>query len=525
MCGRRITDPPIVQFNQGGIMLKLKQMALAVTLALPMLANAQTNAELKSEIDLLKAQINELKSMMKQQAAAPAAASVGGGEAVDPAEFAAVRTKVDALVDDKEAAGFKGLRIYAGLDPTYIYNRAKNSSSFAFLNNSASINGSNEVFGYDNSTYGMAYVDFQKEMEGGTKLRLTLAPSKSTGSQYNFGNIVHEAYASIPLGGDPATRLMVGQIADISGYQPWLNTYVGANNIVSNQLFPGFGEYFITKNLLFDFTAATFFTGAGLDILRGSWEWKFIAGNFNSARNDVNACAANDGSVDPITTGTIACSPRPVRSPTFIYNAYYYINEFSGFEFTGYEGKVTNWVQGGASRLDSFEIDANYTRGDFNGNLQYTIGRQKEAAFNTTDGPRDSQWWGLSALASQRVTPALTLAARIDYLNNEKNGGGTINVGNLLPLPLDQNGALSVYTGDFYNGFGPGDPNAAGYDANKGANRTSLAFSATYRLTPNVAFRGEIRHDHATTPAFYFFNDQSFRKSNDVFGVQTVVNF
>jgi hypothetical protein len=510
-------------------MLKLKTMAVAVTLALPMLANAQTNAELKSEIDLLKAQINELKAMVQHQAATAPAAAPAAGDAVDPAEFAAVRTKVDALVDDKETAGFKGLRIYAGLDPTYIYNRAKNSSSFAFLNNSAPINGSNEVFGYDNSTYGMAYVDFQKEMEGGTKLRLTLAPSKSTGSQYNFGNIVHEAYASIPLGGDPATRLMVGQIADISGYQPWLNTYVGANNIVSNQLFPGFGEYFITKNLLFDFTAATFFTGAGLDILRGSWEWKFIAGNFNSARNDVNACPANDlsinsdGTVNQITTGTIACDPRPVRSPTFIYNAYYYINEFSGFEFTGYEGKVTNWVQGGASRLDSFEIDANYTRGDFNGNLQYTIGRQKNAALGPNGG--DAQWWGLSALAAQRVTPALTLAARVDYLNNEKNGGGTINVGNLLPLPLDQQGFVSQYVGDFYNGFGAGDPNAAGWDANKGANRTSLAFSATYRLTPNVAFRGEIRHDHATTPSFYFFNDQSFRKSNDVFGLQTVVNF
>jgi hypothetical protein len=499
-------------------MLKLKQMAVAVALALPMLASAQTNAELKSEIDLLKAQINELKAMMQHQVTAPAAAPASG-EAVDPAEFAAVRTKVDALVDDKETAGFKGLRMYAGIDPTYLYNRAKNSSSFAFLNNSASINGSNEVFGYDNSTYGMAYIDFQKEMEGGTKLRLTLAPSKSTGSQYNFGNIVHEAYASIPLGGDPATRLLVGQIADVSGYQPWLNSYVGANSIVSNQLFPGYGEYFITKNLLFDFTAATFFTGAGLDILRGNWEWKFIAGNFNSARNDVNACPANDG------TGSIACDPRPVRSPTFIYNAYYYINEFSGFEFTGYEGKVTNWIKGGASRLDSFEIDGNYTRGDFNGNLQYTIGRQKQGAFNGGD----SQWWGLSGLAAQKVTSNLTLAGRIDYLNNEKNGGGTINVGYLVPTPLDSS-PTSPFVGDFYNGFGPGmvADGEGGWmpvDMNKGANRTSLAFSATYRLTPNVAFRGEIRHDHATTPAFYFFNDQSFRKTNDVFGVQTVVNF
>jgi hypothetical protein len=517
-------------------MLKLKQMAVAVTLALPMLANAQTNAELKSEIDLLKAQINELKAMMQHQAA-PAAAPAAG-EPVDPAEFAAVRTKVDALIDDKETAGFKGLRIYAGIDPTYIYNRAKGTRGFSFQNNFTSVNGSGEVYSYDNSYFGLGYIDFQKEMEGGTKFRMTIAPNKSTGSQYNWGNIVHEASASIPIDGSQ-TRLLVGQFPDVSGYEPFLNTYVGANSIFSNQLYPGYGEYFITKNMLFDFTAATFYTGIGLDLTRGPWELKFWLANFNSARNDVHTCPTNGlptapsggGLVSPAGNGSsIACDPKPVTSPTLIYNATYAKDEFWGFEFTGYEGKVFNWAKwwnltaGGAptSRLDQFEIDANYTRGDFNGNLQFTVGRQKDAALN---GTGDASWWGFSSLASQRVTSALTLAGRLDYLYNQKNGGGTFNIANLIPTPLDVYTATNPYVGDFYNGIGPGDPNAPGYDINKGANRTSLSFAATYRLTPNVAFRGELRHDHATTAAFYYFNDQSFRKNNDTFGLQTVVNF
>ena len=482
--------------------MKLNQVALAVVLAFPMLASAQSNAELQSQIQDLKAEINQLRALVTRGAAAPVAAPVAAAPAdqvaaVDPEDFNQIKVKVEAMIDQQSAAGIKGLRISGGFDPVYMVNRAKGTSSFAFLNNFANINGSGEAYSYDNSYFGMAYLDFQKEMEdGGTKFRLTLAPSKSAGSGTNFGNIVHEASASIPLS-DAQTRLLVGQMPDVSGYEPYVNTYVGANSLTSNLLYPGYGEYFITKNMLFDFTAATMYTGAGLDLTRGPWETKLILANFNSARNDINNVAC------PVGT---ACASRPVRSPTFIYNVTYAQDEFWGFEFTGYEGKVTNWVNGGASRLDQFEIDGNYTKGNFNGNLQFTVGRQANAALN---GTGDSQWWGLSALVSQRVLPKLTLAARADYLNNEKNGGGTFNIG----------------AQDGINGFGAGDPNAAGYDLNKGANRYSLSLSATYRMTPNVALRGELRHDHATTPAFYYFGDQSYRNNNDTFGLQTVVNF
>jgi hypothetical protein len=494
--------------------MKLNQVAFAVVLAFPILASAQSNAELQSQIQELKAQINQLRALVTQSTSATSpSAAADSPPPVDPTEFNQVKVKVESMIDQQATAGFKGLRISGGFDPVYMVNRAKGTASFAFLNNFVSVNGSGEAYSYDNSYFGMAYLDFQKEMEdGGTKLRLTLAPSKSAGSNYNFGNIVHEASASIPLT-DAQTRLLVGQMPDVSGYQPYINNYVGANSLTSNLLYPGYGEYFITKNMLFDFTGITTYTGVGLDLTRGPWETKLFLVNANSARYDrgyVSTCpVGTNPAADPATT---LCPGKPVRSPVFIYNATYAQDEFWGFEFTGYEGKVANAVQGGVSRLDQFEIDGNYTHGNFNGNLQATFGQQADAAFNTGD----ARWWGISALASQRVTPKLTLAARADYLNNEKNGGGIFNVF----TPFGQ-----AAPGDFVNGFGAGDPNADGWDANKGANRYSLSFAATYRVTTNVALRAEYRHDHATTPAFYYYGDQTYGKTNDTLGLQAIVNF
>ena len=199
----------------------------------------------------------------------------------------------------------------------------------------------------------------------------------------------------------------------------------------------------------------------------------------------------------------------------FVYNATYAKEEFWGFEFTGYEGRVANFINGGNSRLDSFEIDGNYTRGDFNFNLQATIGRQVNGAFNGGD----SQWFGVSALVAQRLTPQFTLAGRADYLYNQKNGGGTFAI-----VPSYDSSGASLGS-DFINGFGPGDANASDYDQNKGANRYALTVAGTYRLTPNVAFRAEFRHDMATRPVFYYFSDNNYRKSNDLIGLQGIINF
>ena len=480
--------------------MKMNKTAMAVALAFPLLANAQSSAQLQSQIEALKAQVQQLEALVKQKVASDEAP-------VELEEFNRIKTKVEAAEDTAESSGFKGLRVTGGIDPAYVWNSAKGISTFSFGNAFTNPNNSSETYTYDNSYFGSAYIDFQKEMEGGSKLRLTLMPTKSVASPFTTSSIIQEASASIPLA-DAQTRLMVGQMGDVSGYEPTLNTYNGANNVSSNQLYPGYAEYFITKNMLFDFTAANFYTGAGIDMIRGPWEYKFWLANFNT--NRVTVGNTNDA--------TAAADTR-ASEPAFIYNATYAQEEFWGFEFTGYEAHVVtpqgystgNLAQG---RLDQFEIDGNYTRGNFNGNLQFTVGRLENGAF---DGSGDARWWGFSALASQKVGANWVLAGRLDYLNNEANGGGLFTLGN--------NVVGGATYGDVVNGFGAGDSNAGGYDATVGANRTSLSGAATYRVNRNVAFRGELRRDFSTKASFYNYGNGTFQSVNTTIGLQTIVNF
>ena len=101
----------------------LKRTVAAVVLAFPVAALAQSNQELKAEIEALKSKLQQLERLIEQKAApAPAAAAA---EPVDPAEFNRIRVKVEAMEDNQETQGFKGLKISGFIDPTYIYSRAQ----------------------------------------------------------------------------------------------------------------------------------------------------------------------------------------------------------------------------------------------------------------------------------------------------------------------------------------------------------------------------------------------------------------
>ena len=81
-------------------------------------------------------------------------------------ELARVTIKAESLQDNFADQGFKGLKIGGFFDPSYIYNQRQNRAGFQFLNR---VN--DDGYNYDNSYFGSATIDFQKEMEGGTRWR------------------------------------------------------------------------------------------------------------------------------------------------------------------------------------------------------------------------------------------------------------------------------------------------------------------------------------------------------------------
>ena len=169
---------------------------------------------------------------------------------------------------------------------------------------------------------------------------------------------------------------------------------------------------------------------------------------------------------------------------------------------------------GGMGTVNSFEIDGNFTRGTFNGNLQFTYGTQQNGAYSldASGNTQDSRWYGMSLLLSEKVDPRWTLATRLDYLNNQANGGGIFS--------LNSKNAASSGIGDAVNGFGPDAS-----DPQTGTNRAALAFSATYHLTQNASLRGEFRRDFASTAAFYDYNSGNMSTTNNIFALQALVNF
>lgn len=447
---------------------KLSALALAVmALLVPQFAGAQSNAELLRELNALKARIAELEAKL-QQAGTP-----GGLTPEQQAELNRITVKAEALEDARDDAGFKGLTISGYMDPAVIYNKAQDRAGFQFLNRV-----DDDLYNYDNSYFGAAAIDFIKETDSGTRWRFTLAPNRGVGSVFDETSPVHEASVSIPLT-DLQTRLIAGQVPDWSGYeylQPTLNKM-------------------ITHNLLFDFTLPTAYTGVGFDITRSKWIYKAMLANMNASKKQPGD-----------------------KTPVLAYRIDYSRGEFQGFGFAGVHGKAANFtenivddegevIEQPDSRVDLFEFDWYFIRGDWTVQNQLSVGRQRQAAI--TLGPdgelRDAKWWGLSALAAYKLDPRLEAVARLDYINNEKNGGGLLG-----------------FTGaDSRNGIGP-DP--AG-DPEVGANRSALTLGMNYLFNLSTTLKVEYRLDRASEPVFEYVKDGSFKKSNHLLGGAIVVSF
>ncbi len=466
--------------------IALAAAAAAACLSLPVAA--QGSDELLKELKALRERVEQLERQVKAQPAAPKPGE-WGMTPEQARELNRIAVKTEALQDNFTDQGYKGLKISGQIDPTYIINRRQNDRTFVFLNNG------DARYTYDNSYFGMAVIDFEKETESGARWKLTLAPERGTGAVANSRSIVHEASVSLPLS-DLQTRLWLGQIPDWTGYEITLPA----------------GNKLITHNLLFDFTAPTNYTGAVLDITRGKWWSRVGLANFNSARQ---------------TPGN--------NTPALIYRVDYSKGEFSGFGFSGVHGKIPNFAADGvyndpatgdetpfpsagkSTMANLFEVDAFFTRGDWSLFGQVSVGQQKDAAIFNSDGVlRNAKWWGLSSTAAYKLTPRLEGVLRADFISNKTNGGGLLG-----------------YSGDDkINGIGRGlVPNGDGeyVDFAKGesigSNRWALTLGMNYLFDESTIFKFELRQDGASQPVFYDTKSSRYYKSNTLLGASVVVSF
>jgi hypothetical protein len=461
--------------------LKFATLALAIAAAFPSAGFAQTNAEVLTELRALRAKVTELEQKLgAAQSVKPAGAAAGAQWGMTPeqaADFNRISLKAEAIEDAREASGLRGLKFSGYIDPAYVYNKRQQRAGFQFLNKVES-----DGYNYDNSYFGSASLDLQKEMDGGTKWRLTLMPNRGAGSSFDGNSIVHEASVSVPLG-DLQTRLIAGQIPDWSGYEYLPST--------QNKL--------ITHNLLFDFTLPVAYTGAGVELTSGKWISKVVLANMNASKRQSGE-----------------------KTPVVAYRVDYSRGEYQGFGFAGVHGKAANLrADDGVGNLitgtpystkdtavNLFEVDGYFVRGDWTVQGQFSVGGQKSASVTAdpvTGELRNAKWWGVSGLAAYKFSPRLEGILRGDYINNKKNGGGL----------------LGYNFADDRNGIGP---DIAG-DAELGANRTAISLGLSYALNPNTTLKAEYRLDRASQPVFVDIGDGSYRKSNQLFGTSVLVSF
>ena len=212
--------------------LKKQILVTALAAALPWTsAQAQTNAELLKQIEVLKAQLDALTAKVE------AVSKQAGG--VNPQEFNRLVQKVDLAEENSIASGFKGLKFKGVLEAAYVKDRISAATGF----DKAKGNGG----------YGAAFFEVAKESEDSVGWTLRLMPLSSTGS------IVHEASVLVPIG-DGSTKLIAGLMPDWSGYE-----YTAGN---LNPL--------VTNNLLFS-NAASNYAGVGLSYqINKAWTAKWM---------------------------------------------------------------------------------------------------------------------------------------------------------------------------------------------------------------------------------------------------------
>jgi len=527
--------------------MRKKLICLLVAGALPGLALADTTSDqikaLQTQLNALQKEVKSLKSELAQSKNTTKGAAAGGTAAVVAAPAPAVdisspdygksqahltnddidamkqqianqQLKVDSLSDAANTGPLSGLSVTGYIDPTYIYNRAANSSSFLFANQSSEYN-------YFNSTFGDLYLDIKKTFGVGPmapSAEVTLMPSRGNGITLlqnhhgNIGtNILNTAVITVPV---TATGTFVaGLMPSFGGYEVQQ----------SNQMLT------LTHNLLYDFSDPGSYVGVGWNWApSGNWAYKFMIGNEQYRTFGSVTQIGQNALGDPITVSN--------RIPSFTARADYTWSsaldlggsfnvgrQTLGSSFDPVSGTAVFGPGGQATSSGGYflfgELDATYTLADLQYNAELDYGQQQRAAFNGGT----AQWYGLSLLAHRKFSMPgvgrMGATARYDVLVNNKNGGGGGGI------VLNGNGM------DTANGFGIGSDCLANSHANgglgfecKGATRQDITLDLLFFPTQQITVKVEYRHDWATQKVF-LRSDGSYSKNNDLLGTQFIYSF
>lgn len=498
----------------------MKRILISALIAgLPGMALADAKAD---ELAKLKAQLQALQSQMQALQQAVAAAT----EAKAPADeanadlkerVAGMELKVDKLNNAATDGPLAGLSVTGYLDPTYIYNRANNSSGFQFLNHQ-------NTYAYSNSTFGDVYLDIKKTFGVGPtapSAEISIMPNRGSGNTLLDGgsgnNIINTAQFTYPL--SDTWSLTAGLVNSFGGYEMQQ----------SNQMTT------LTHGLLYDFSVPGSYVGAGFNWAHGDWAWKFMLGNEQYRTHANLASTGSNGDTGnpivksnntPTLTGRVDYTWSSALDLGWSFNAGRQTLLTSAAQSASNPAPVSNGCLAGNSGFgyqcvskDPYsnyfytEVDASYTLNDIQYNAEFDYGRQQNAAWNGGA----AQWYGVSLLGHRKwVTDLLGkmgATLRYDYLNNSKNGGGGAGV------------ALNANGYDGVNGFGVSQACvASGATDCKGANRQALTADLLFYPTDQLTLKFEYRHDWASQDVF-LRNDGRFRRSNDMLGAQAVYSF
>jgi hypothetical protein len=234
----------VFEFNQEKPMrFQRKLIVIALASALPMAsAFAQSAADLKTEIEMLKAQLMKLQKQV--EAISEKTESIPTSQQVTRLE-----QKLELAEDTAEKSGFKGLTVKGVIEAAVL----TDSLGFGDRFMARSGNGGNTM------------IEFTKEADGGEGVNWTLRLEPSN----NGANLVQEATVSAPL--MPGTRVYGGIIPDFQGYEYY---WAHLNPLISH-------------NALFDLAGPTTYEGLGMThALTKEVALKWMIGNIDGGNDD-----------------------------------------------------------------------------------------------------------------------------------------------------------------------------------------------------------------------------------------------